>query len=112
MRAVVIVSRSSTTFAAMAAWIRSIRMAWARRKILGELASLDEHLLRDMGITRQDLESVLADPGLEDPTLRLALRAREARYGRRASALEARHWAAMVSEADKPAAPEPDCRAA
>ena len=66
--------------------------------------------IRDMGITRQDVESVLADPSEGDPTLRLAARAREARWGRRASAREERRWATLLAEAEKP--PASDRRAA
>ncbi len=112
MRADVLVNRSIDILARMAALGRAMKMAWARRKLLGELGSLDDHLLRDMGITRQDIASVLAEPGLEDPTLRLAARAREARRGQRATALEERRWAAMLSETERPAATGRDSRTA
>lgn len=102
MVAEVILIRSGSLWAKMRAWVRAVESTWARRKIMHELVCLDDHLLRDMGITRQDLESTMADPALGDPTLRLAARAREARCGRRASAMEERRWRRRLGQFDRP----------
>ena len=111
MRAEAIVNRSFGVFAGMVTWARLARMALARRRLVGELAALDDHLLRDMGVTRQDIASVMAERGLDDPTERLAARAREARRGRRAIVLEERTWAAMAKEAERSTRPGCDCPA-
>lgn len=94
---------SSTTpspFARILGAIAAVRGAWQRRKVVRQLVALDDYLLRDIGITRQDVESALAGPGAFDPTVRLAERARDARVGRRAAALEDRAVAALLSQAD------------
>ncbi len=102
MRADTVLTRSLARLSGWMGWTRALQAAWRRRRVMAELASLDDHVLRDMGITRQDVESVLADPMQGDPTLRLAARAREARWGRRASAREERRWAALLDEAETP----------
>ncbi len=104
MHADTVLARSMASLSGLMGWSHGLQVAWRRRKVMAELATLDDHLLRDMGITRQDVESVLADPSEGDPTLRLAGRAREARWGRRASAREERRWATLLEEAEKPSA--------
>lgn len=114
MRAEFIVRRSAGALVKTLQWLHAAREGWGRRRLVYHLASLDDYLLRDMGITRQDVASVLADPGLDDPTVALAARARDSRRGKRASALEEQRWMAMLDEtvpADaRPA--ETRCRAA
>ena len=79
--------------------VNRIREARERRHVVRSLASFDDHMLRDIGLTRFDLDSALVEPMLADPTLVLADRARELRLHQRAMAQEAQAWAAL-----KPAA--------
>ena len=65
------------------------------------MAGFDDHMLRDIGLTRSDIMSALADPLMSDPTGRLALQAREFRVNQRDAAFEQRRWADLMgSEAD------------
>ena len=100
-----ILRQSLRFIAQVAAPAVSVRAAWYNRRIVGQLATLDDHLLRDMGITRFDLASVLADPRLSDPTEELGLRAKDARRNKRATALEQRSWADMLSKAEATSRP-------
>ena len=59
----------------------------------------DDHMLRDIGLTRFDLDSALVEPMLADPTLVLADRARDLRRHQRALAQEAQAWAEMTPAA-------------
>ncbi len=47
------------------------------RRTLADLAAMDDHGLRDIGLTRQDLRDVMAMPLSADPTRLLAARADE-----------------------------------
>ena len=69
--------------------VNRIREARERRHVVQSLASFDDHMLRDIGLTRFDLDSALVEPILSDPTLVLADRARELRRHQRALAQEA-----------------------
>lgn len=64
----------------------AVRNAWENRRVVGQLGGLDDHMLRDIGITRQDVASVLAEPLFRDPSQKLAERARATRVASRASA--------------------------
>jgi uncharacterized protein YjiS (DUF1127 family) len=55
------------------------------RRCLAELADLDDHALRDIGLTRQDLRDATAAPLGSDPTAQLAERARERASTRRSA---------------------------
>ena len=68
----------------------ALKTGWERRRMIGQLGALDDHMLRDIGITRQDIISSLAEPMFRDPTVQLAARALDARQARRARALETR----------------------
>ena len=70
-----------------------IRTAGERRRVVHSLASLDDHMLRDIGLTRFDVEAALVEPTGTDATLVLAERARELRQHQRAQAQEAQAWA-------------------
>ena len=53
---------------------------WAEnRRVMGSLAAMDEHALKDIGITGGDLRDALAVPMLSDATLFLASRRAEHR---------------------------------
>ncbi len=72
----------------------ALATAWERRRIVGQLGALDDHMLNDIGITRQDVLSVLAEPLYRDPSEQLAARASDARRAKRASAFAAHAYAA------------------
>ncbi|MFG1302300.1 DUF1127 domain-containing protein [Xanthobacter sp. V3C-3] len=57
----------------------SIGRALERRQVMAELAGLDDHMLRDIGITRADLRDASITRLHEDPTRVLVLRATERR---------------------------------
>ena len=71
-----------------------LRDAGEHRRVVHSLASLDDHMLRDIGLTRFDVAAALVEPALADGTLILAERAREQRQNQRALAQEAQAWAA------------------
>ncbi len=50
--------------------------------MLRELASFDDRMLRDIGLSRHDLRSAAAEPLYRDPTALLAGRVDESRGGR------------------------------
>ena len=68
--------------------------AGRNRRIVHGLSSLDDHLLRDIGLTRHDVDAALIEPAMTDGTLVLAERARVQRHGQRASA---RSWDGLVA---------------
>ena len=76
-----------------------LKRAWERRRVVGRLGLMDDHMLRDIGITRQDIHSVLAEPLHRDPTERLAARAAEMRAARRSAAEVALAFARHGDEA-------------
>lgn len=57
-----------------------------RRQVMADLAHLDDHMLRDLGVTRADVRDAAAAPLFEDPTQLLVLRARERRAAERLAA--------------------------
>jgi uncharacterized protein YjiS (DUF1127 family) len=60
----------------------AIRRAITGRRVLRELASFDDRMLRDIGLSRNDLRSAAAEPLYRDPTALLAGRVDESRGGR------------------------------
>lgn len=76
-----------------------LREAGEHRRVVHSLASLDDHMLRDIGLTRFDVAAALVEPALTDGTLVLAERAREQRQNQRALAQEAQAWAAPARRA-------------
>ncbi len=56
--------------------------AWKHRRAVSGLLFLDDHLLRDIGLSRSDISSALSLPRSTDPSVRLRQSA-EARRGRR-----------------------------
>ena len=71
---------------AVLAWIArrvgAIGRAITGRRVLHELASFDDRMLRDIGLNRNDLRSAAAEPLYRDPTALLAGRVDESRHGR------------------------------
>ena len=64
---------------------RAVLQSWIKRRQLVSLNEFDDHLLRDLGVTREDVHSVLRLPFLEDAGRELqrrALRNRAARWDR------------------------------
>ena len=62
--------------------VGAIGRAIAGRRVLRELASFDDRMLRDIGLSRHDLRSAAAEPLYRDPTALLAGRVDEYRDGR------------------------------
>lgn len=72
---------STTIAAALAAWKRSLVRLWRahrHRREVAQLRRIDDHLLADIGLTRQDVEAALSVPLGQDPSHRL-IRARNER---------------------------------
>ncbi|WP_246251613.1 DUF1127 domain-containing protein [Ancylobacter pratisalsi] len=69
----------------------SIRIfkAFGRRRLIAELGEFDDHMLRDIGLTRSDLRDASSGPVWQDPTSVLVVRAVERRASRRALVREA-----------------------
>lgn len=84
------------TFAAVARLLASVAEVRQRRAVVNSLASLDDHMLRDIGLNRCDVDSALEQSRLVDATVVLAERAMATRRHGRAMALEAQAWASMV----------------
>ncbi|QRG09813.1 DUF1127 domain-containing protein [Xanthobacter dioxanivorans] len=64
----------------------AVGRAIERRSVLSQLASCDDHMLRDIGLTRSDLRDAAATPLTRDPTRMLVLRATERRTAARLAA--------------------------
>lgn len=80
--AVVAVAR--TTGRVASAMVRAHR----NRRSLARLAQLDDYMLRDIGITRSDLNMALSAPAPQDPSATLAGLARERQQADRADRIE------------------------
>ena len=57
--------------------------AWKHRRDMQVLATFDDRMLRDIGLTRGDLRDAAAEPVWRDPTAVLVTRVRERRFYRR-----------------------------
>ncbi|WP_454917630.1 DUF1127 domain-containing protein [Xanthobacter sediminis] len=64
-------------------WVDAAARALERRRVMADLAALDDHMLRDIGITRADVRDAVYGPVGADPTRLLVLRATERRAARR-----------------------------
>ena len=62
-----------------AAWLRTAWRAWKNRRAAAQLARLDDRLLADIGLRRDDVERALTAPPWQDPTLELGRIAAERR---------------------------------
>jgi uncharacterized protein YjiS (DUF1127 family) len=100
-------------FAATAARFgRRVVTAWRHRGDFVLLSSLDDRMLRDIGLTRGDLNDALAEPLWRDPTAVLVRRQRERRAVRFAGAvidlLPSRAAPSIVPRADASAVARQD----
>jgi uncharacterized protein YjiS (DUF1127 family) len=68
-------------------WIGGLLALWRHRRDAELLASLDDHMLADIGLTRSDLHQAMAEPRWRDPTVLLIDRRRERRQSRRRATL-------------------------
>ena len=67
----------STAIGAVIRFAGLVLGAGERRRVVRGLAALDDHMLRDIGLTRFDVAAALVQPATSDATLALAERARE-----------------------------------
>ena len=99
-------SSRSQAFAAIATAVvrvaRWLADAWRHRHDAAALASFDDRMLADIGLTRADLNDALAEPLWRDPTNVLARRQSERRRGRRAAVT------ALIKQASPPLVPGVD----
>ena len=68
----------------------------AKRSLARDFADLDDRMLRDIGLTRSDIQTALTAPVLTDPAARLKIASVERRSAARASARERLHGAALT----------------
>ena len=81
-------ARAFAAFASAAERLgRSVVAAWRHRKDVAALAAFDEHMLRDIGLTRSDVNDALSEPMWRDPIAVLVRRQRERRAVRVTSAV-------------------------
>ena len=67
----------SSVFASVTRLAAQFRAIGERRRVIHNLASLDDYMLRDIGLTRSDVDAASMASPLTDGTLVLADRARE-----------------------------------
>jgi uncharacterized protein YjiS (DUF1127 family) len=83
-------------------FVKSAVRAWInRRQAMAMLAQMDGRMLSDIGLSRGDVRSALAEPLWSDPTVRLRLLAVERRASARAAA---REQLELLAKADDEAA--------
>lgn len=63
--------------------VETIGRVMERRQLMADLAHLDDHMLRDIGVTRADVRDAASAPLFADPTQLLVLRASERRAAAR-----------------------------
>jgi uncharacterized protein YjiS (DUF1127 family) len=78
-------SSFALVLAGVTAAVRKIGKALKNRQDAAMLASMDDRMLSDIGLTRSDLRDAYAEPLWRDPTSILAIRARERRVHRTVS---------------------------
>lgn len=59
--------------------IQSLLMCFQRRNMVNQLLGLDDHMLRDMGLSRSDVVDAASEPIWRDPSRLLKVRAVERR---------------------------------
>ena len=80
---------------ASAARVAAVWNAVKNRRSIGRLLEFDEHMLRDIGLTRSDVHSALASPFPEDPSNRLGSLSGERKQAARETARERRRIASL-----------------
>jgi uncharacterized protein YjiS (DUF1127 family) len=80
--------------AALLRRLRRFARAWRHRRDLELVASFDDHMLADIGLTRGDLNDAIAERRWRDPTALLAERVCERRVGRATTVLADRVFGA------------------
>lgn len=73
---------------AVVAFVRTTWKARSNRRRVGSMLDFDDHMLRDIGLTRGDVVASLSGPTFDDPSTRLRVLAVERRAGARAQARE------------------------
>lgn len=68
-------------------FMRRLTASWHRRNDVAVLASFDDVLLKDLGLTRGDVNDALAEPLWRDPTAVLVRRQHERRRARSTAAI-------------------------
>ncbi|MCW6509502.1 DUF1127 domain-containing protein [Lichenifustis flavocetrariae] len=68
----------------------------SRRLVMGQLGQMDDRMLKDIGLTRHDVWSAMAEPLFRDPTVGLVARARESRLATKANLREKLAHARLV----------------
>lgn len=63
-------------------WCVAVGEALERRRVMAQLAGLEDHMLKDIGITRADVRDAASEPFGTDPTRLLVLRSTERRAAR------------------------------
>jgi len=48
--------------------VSDLSRAWRHRREIMQLAEFDDHMLKDIGLTRSDVEGALAEPLLHNPS--------------------------------------------
>ena len=76
--------RILTIIEVSAARVAAVWKAAMNRRAIGQLAEWDERMLRDIGLTRNDVTSALAGRTTEDPSTRLQVLSGERRAAERA----------------------------
>jgi uncharacterized protein YjiS (DUF1127 family) len=63
--------------ASIVRWVKGLVVIWKHWRDVELLASFDDHMLADIGLTRADLHDAIAEPRWRDPTTLLDLRRHE-----------------------------------
>lgn len=82
--------------------ISSVWNFWAYRRTMTQLVTLDDHMLKDIGITRCDVNAAATLRYSNDPTSRLRMLALERRATERALAKEIRQRRKLSAQRLKP----------
>lgn len=73
----------STAVSSGLATLKRVFVLWMNRRAVYRLATLDDHYLRDIGLSRGDVDWALSQPWQTDPSLALAERVERRKKARR-----------------------------
>ena len=73
----------STAVSLGLATLKRLFVLWVNRRSVYRLATLDDHYLRDIGLSRGDVDWALSQPWRTDPSLALAERVERRKNARR-----------------------------